>query len=137
MGCYPEVWFERTCMPRRSPSSWTDLFSVTPAGRRVVVPAHGVTLSPKIAAGVRPSDGNADFSFSGAWPDLPKGQDMNENKIHDRLDTLFFRVMNQVLRSLGRMATAGRVRVARRTRLDRNLWLDLRVRLSRRKGGAA
>ena len=62
---------------------------------------------------------------------------MTENPIHHRLDALFYRVLNDVLRSIDRAAPGRGLRMDRRTRLDRNLRVDLRVRVSRRKGGAA
>lgn len=61
---------------------------------------------------------------------------MNENPLHHRLDALFFRVLNKVLRSIGRARRRG-LRIDRQARLDRELWVELRVRISRRKGGAA
>ena len=62
---------------------------------------------------------------------------MNDTKIHRRLDALFFKILNDVLRKLDRAARGRELRINRRMRLDKKLWLEFRVRLTRRKGGAA
>ena len=62
---------------------------------------------------------------------------MNDTKIHRQLDALFFRILNDVLRQVDRPPRGGTLRIERRTRLTKKLWLELRVRLTCRKGGAA
>jgi hypothetical protein len=51
---------------------------------------------------------------------------MNETNIHRRLDVLFFRLLNQVLRCVERRRT---VRIDRRVTLGGRLQLELRLRL--------
>ena len=99
-------------------------------GRRAAVPVRRV-------AGVRPSGGESNFSISGTSPEFSRGRIVNETKIHRRLDVLFFQVLNDVLRKVDR-ATRGRaLYIDRRMRLGKKFWVDLRIRLSSRKGGAA
>ncbi len=62
---------------------------------------------------------------------------MTETKTHQRLDVLFFKAMNDVLRNIERASQGRAPRIERRMRLCKKLWLDLRIRLTPRKGGEA
>jgi len=60
---------------------------------------------------------------------------MTETRIHQRLDVLFFKAMNDVLRNIERASQGRTLRIERRMRLGKKLCVDLRIRLIPRKGG--